>query len=242
MRRSLQFAVVLLTATFAASTLYAQDHGHHKGNGQGSGSTGGATSSVRATSGTGGTTQGGHRSLSTVPSRPYVNPFNQQIHLNPRGTGCFNCGYSSYGGYAYSGYEGNYNPAGPTTTDRVLANGGTFNSINSTPDTQQPPAQDQQPMYIRPEYPTQYSNENATINTSTHGDVVSASSDSPAILIFKDGTNMTIHNYAIYGANIVVLTPERKKFPIAALDVAATEKANEAAGYELKLPAVFTTH
>ena len=63
-----------------------------------------------------------------------------------------------------------------------------------------------------------------------------------AILIFKDGTNLTIHNYAIYGANIVVLTPERHKYPIAALDVAATEKANEAAGYELKLPAVFTSH
>lgn len=247
MRRSLQLATVLLTASLGASTLFAQGQSHQKGGAQNSGShaSRGTATNGRGT-GSSIVAQHGHRTLSTVPSPGYVSPFQQQIHLPGGGGGCYNCGYTTYGGYVYSGYEGTYNPVGPTTTDRILANGGTFNNINNTPDSQpqSTPQQPQQPqpMYIRPEYPTQYSADNGTVNSSLPSNMASASSDSPAILIFKDGTNLTIHNYAIYGTNIVVLTPERQKFPIAAIDIPATEKANEAAGYELKLPAVFTSH
>ncbi len=249
MKRSLQFASVLLAVTFAATTLVAQNQGTKKDESSTSGR-GTATSSTAGTSsrssGGGGTTAGSsqtfHRSLSTVPSPPKPNLFHPEIHLPGPRVGCHHCGYTTYDGYGYSGYEGNYyNPVGPTATDRILANGGTFNNVNDNYDDQQPEAQ-QKPIYIRPQYPTQYATDNSTVNTPIQNNVASASSDSPAILIFKDGTNLTIHNYAIYGANIVVLTPERRKFPIAALDVAATQKANEAAGYELKIPAVFTTH
>lgn len=184
------------------------------------------------------------RTLSTQPSPGPSDPFHRPIHLPGGGAGCYGCGYGVYGGYVYSGYEGNYYNSNvyPTATDRILANGGTFNNINDTyPQTESnPPAQ--QPIYIRPEYPTQYATDNSTVNTPLQSNVASASSDSPALLIFKDGTKLTIRNYAIYGANIVVLTPERRKFPIAALDISATQKANEDAGYELKLPAVFTSH
>ena len=237
MRRSLQFATILLTLSFAATTLLAQSRDHH-----GKAHSSGNTSSVTLRANTG--TQSGHRELSTQPSPGKPNPFQQQIHLNPVGTGCYNCGYGVYGGYVFGGYEGAYiNPVGPTASDRIIANGGTFNNINSAGNEDQAQtAAQQQPIYIRPEYPTQYAADNSTINTPIQVNTASASSDSPAILIFKDGTNLTIRNYAIYGANIVVLTPERQKYPIAALDVAATEKANEAAGYELKLPAVFTSH
>ena len=218
--------------------LSAQTRNHH-GKDQNSGNNGSVTFR-----GSTGASHSGHRSLSTQPSPGNPNPFQQQIHLNPTGTGCYNCGYGVYGGYVYGGYEGTYiNPVGPTASDRIIANGGTFNSINSAGgEDQQQPATQQQPIYIRPEYPTQYAADNSAINTPIQTTTASASSESPAILIFKDGTNLTIRNYAIYGANIVVLTPERHKYPIAALDVAATEKANEAAGYELKLPAVFTSH
>ena len=241
MRRSLQFAAVLLTFTFAATTLIAQSTTNRSaGN-----SSANSKSSTLSRPG-GSTSVSGHRVLSTHPSPPKPDPFHHPIHLPGGGTGCFNCGYNAYGGYVYGGYAGSYynpdyNPAGPTTTDRVLANGGTFNNINNADDPQQYAPQ-QAPIYVRPEYPTQYATDNSTVNTPIQNNVASAASDSPAILIFRDGTNLTIRNYAIYGANIVVLTPERKKFPIAALDVSATQKANEAAGYELKLPAVFTTH
>jgi hypothetical protein len=241
MRRSLQFAAVLLTFTFAATTLFAQSLSHDKGGNSASSKSVATTSSHRPAN----NFTSGHRMLSTHPAPANPDPFHRPIHLPGGGTGCINCGYYGYGGYGYGNYGANYydpdyNPAGPTTTDRVLANGGTFNSINDTGDPQ--PSAQQAPLYIRPEYPTHYATDNSTVNTPIQNNVASASSDTPAILIFRDGTNLTIHNYAIYGANIVVLTPERKKFPIAALDISATQKANEAAGYELKLPAVFTTH
>jgi hypothetical protein len=236
MRRSLQFAAILLTLSFAATTLCAQTRGTSSSNASG-------TSGGHHGGGTGGTSHFSGRTLSTQPSPGYVSPFHQEIHLPGGGAGCYNCGYGVYGGYVYSGYEGNYyNGVGPSATDRILANGGTFNNINDTSADQQQSAPQQQPIYIRPEYPTNYATDNSTVNTPLQNPTASASSDSPALLIFKDGTKLTIRNYAIYGANIVVLTPERRKFPIAALDVAATQKANEEAGYEFKIPAVFTSH
>lgn len=235
MRRSLQFATVLLSLLFAATTVFAQ---------RGDASASGSNAKGSAASGhNSGSSHSVGRELSTVPTKGYVNPFQQQIHLPGGGVGCHRCGYGVYGGYVYSGYEGNYyNGVGPTATDRILANGGTFNNINDTNSEQQQPAPQQQaPIYIRPEYPTNYATDNSTVNTPLQNNVASASSDSPALLIFKDGSKMTIRNYAIYGAYIVVLTPERRKFPIAALDVAATQKANEEAGYDLHLPAVFSS-
>ena len=250
MKRPLQLAAILLAMTFAATTLFAQSQGHKDSGTQGtssatagrSGGSGGGTT-ARGGTGGGGNNSHGHHNPAANTGFVHVDPFHPEIHLPGSRLGCRGCGYSTYGGYVYSGYEGNYyNSVGPTATDRILANGGTFNNINDSADEQPQAPQQQQPIYIRPEYPTHYATDNSTVNTPIQNSVASASSDSPAILIFKDGTNLTIRNYAIYGANIVVLTPERHKFPIAALDVTATQKANEAAGYELKIPAVFTTH
>jgi len=252
MKRPLQFAALLLAVTFAATTLFAQsqgnkDSGTHGSSNATAGRSGGHGIGTTARSGGGGgggeNNFHGHHNPTANTGFVHVDPFHPQIHLPGSRLGCYNCGYSTYGGYVYSGYEGNYyNSVGPTTTDRILANGGTFNNINNTDDSAQQTEPQQKPIYVRPEYPTQYATDNSTVNTPIQNSVASASSDSPAILIFKDGTNLTIRNYAIYGANIVVLTPERRKFPIAALDVTATQKANETAGYELKIPAVFTSH
>jgi hypothetical protein len=242
MRSLAKFAAVLFTLVFGATMLLAQEPRSGGNNSSGSHSSGRAF--VSSPAGHVNTSpQNFHRHLGTQPSPPYQSPFNQQIHLPGGGT---SGGYGYYGGYGhggygYTGYQGDItSAAGPTTTDRVLANGGTFNNINEAPDGQGA-QQQQQPIYIRPEYSTQYA-DNSTINTPVAASTVSAASDSPAILKFKDGTEMTVHNYAIYGAYIVVLTPERHKYPIANLDVAATQKANEAASYELHLPAVFTSH
>jgi len=240
MRRTAKLAAILLTMSLGVTTLLAQ-----RGMSDNSGNKSSGRSTASAASTNRGSMRPQGRSLGFQPSPPYVNPFQQQIHLNGPGAGCMNCGYSTYGGYVYSGYAGQpMNPMGPTATDAILANGGTFNNINATQQDAQPAPPPQAPpqvIYIRPDYPTQYS-DNATVNSPVQTPVASAASASPALLIFKDGTQMTIHNYAIYGAFIVVLTPERQRFPIAALDIAATQKANEAAGYDLKLPAVFEPH
>ena len=72
--------------------------------------------------------------------------------------------------------------------------------------------------------------------------VAEAAPDEPqpsTILVFKDGHKLEVENYAIVGANLFDLSAgHRQKIPIADLDVAATQKANEDQGIEFKLPSV----
>jgi hypothetical protein len=60
---------------------------------------------------------------------------------------------------------------------------------------------------------------------------------SPTILIFKDGHKQEVSNYAIVGTNLFDLTPgHRLKIALTAIDVTATEKANDDQGIDFKLP------
>ena len=57
------------------------------------------------------------------------------------------------------------------------------------------------------------------------------------ILIFKDGHKQEVSNYAIVGSNLFDLTPgHRLKIALSDLDLAATQKANDDAGVDFKLP------
>ncbi len=57
------------------------------------------------------------------------------------------------------------------------------------------------------------------------------------VLIFKDGHRVEVVNYAIVGDTVFDFSGERaRKIPIADLDLAATQKANDAVGVEFKLP------
>jgi hypothetical protein len=57
------------------------------------------------------------------------------------------------------------------------------------------------------------------------------------ILVFKDGHKQQVSNYAIVGANLFDLSNgRRQKIAISDLDVAATQKANDAQGVDFKLP------
>jgi len=56
-------------------------------------------------------------------------------------------------------------------------------------------------------------------------------------LIFRDKRTEEIQNYAIVGQTLWVLSAERaRKIPLADLDVAATQKANEDRGLEFEIP------
>src|SRR4051812_29328575 len=112
MRRSLQLATVFLTASLGATTLFAQGHGHRDGGGQGgrsSGPTPSGSGGANMNHGGSHSSSGSGRTLSTQPSPGYVSPFQQEIHLNPPTSGCYDCG-GYYGGGYYGGYAGNYNP------------------------------------------------------------------------------------------------------------------------------------
>ncbi|HTR26247.1 MAG TPA: hypothetical protein VMI10_19900 [Terriglobales bacterium] len=59
------------------------------------------------------------------------------------------------------------------------------------------------------------------------------------VLVFKDGHRSEIVNYAIVGGTLFDFSGDRaRKIRIADLDLVGTEKANDAAGVEFKLPPV----
>ena len=61
--------------------------------------------------------------------------------------------------------------------------------------------------------------------------------DQAVTLIFKDGrAPETIHNYALTRKTLYVTDARPREIPVAALDLAATEKVNRAAGVRFQLP------
>lgn len=61
-------------------------------------------------------------------------------------------------------------------------------------------------------------------------------SDVKTLLIFKDGVMREVSNYAIMGQYVFVFSGDRRKIPLAEIDVDATVKANEERGTEFKIP------
>jgi hypothetical protein len=59
----------------------------------------------------------------------------------------------------------------------------------------------------------------------------------PSVLIFRDGHQQEVTNYAIMGDSVYVFDKAHKKIALADLDVPATVKANDDRGLEFKVPA-----
>ena len=60
----------------------------------------------------------------------------------------------------------------------------------------------------------------------------------PTTLIFRDGHQQDVTNYAIMGQTVYILDEHSQKIPLTNLDVPATIKANDDRGVEFKVPAV----
>jgi hypothetical protein len=61
--------------------------------------------------------------------------------------------------------------------------------------------------------------------------------DDAVTLVFKDGrAPEKIHNYALTRTTVYVTDGRRREIPVAALDLAATEQVNRAAGVDFQLP------
>ena len=57
------------------------------------------------------------------------------------------------------------------------------------------------------------------------------------VLIFRDGTRKEVKNYAIMGKDLIELgSGSLHRFPIADIDLAATQKENDVRGLDFKLP------
>ncbi|MFZ0911662.1 MAG: hypothetical protein WBQ76_02410 [Candidatus Korobacteraceae bacterium] len=59
----------------------------------------------------------------------------------------------------------------------------------------------------------------------------------PTVLVFRDGHQQEVGNYAIMGQTVYVLDSRTQKISLADLDVPATVKANDDRGTEFKVPA-----
>jgi hypothetical protein len=56
-------------------------------------------------------------------------------------------------------------------------------------------------------------------------------------IVFKDGRPPEqIRNYALTQTNLYVMDQQRRDIPLDQIDLAATEKANRAAGIEFQVP------
>jgi hypothetical protein len=58
----------------------------------------------------------------------------------------------------------------------------------------------------------------------------------PTVLVFRNGKQQEVTNYAIMGDSLYVFDQGRKKIALADLDIAATVKANDDRGMEFKVP------
>jgi len=65
-----------------------------------------------------------------------------------------------------------------------------------------------------------------------------APAQEPTVLVFKDGRQLEVGNYAIVGATLIDLTPgHSRKIAISDLDLDATRRQNENRGVTFQLPA-----
>jgi hypothetical protein len=157
--------------------------------------------------------------------RGYGLPYGYGVGYDGLDYGWLDADDSGYGGADDSGYgyDGS-NDMGPYDDGSGVAAEG-----YAAPE---PPADDQ---------PVPYTAENAEpMPVERASRVVTAGSlynDDAVTLVFKDGrTPEKIHNYALTRTTLYVTDGRRREIPVAALDLAATEQANRAAGVNFQLP------
>lgn len=167
-----------------------------------------------------------------------------------------------YGGYYYPYYGYDYGYSAPVVIqdNSSLPGAGTFDSGQNNVESQSPDAptvfENRRPSeyFYRPQagansvldernsrYGERYTDgrEAASPEPQPHG-VVTANgnenNDTTTVLIFKDGVQREVTNYAIMGQYIFVFSGDRRKIPLSELNIDATKKANEDRGNEFKIP------
>ena len=175
------------------------------------------------------------------------------LHQHHRGNGCRNCYtypyYPYYPSYYVDPYSYGYGYANPVVIEdrSSLPGAGTFNS--SSPVYRQSAGNDsvidEQGGRFYERTVTERSSEplpdsDTRTRPSPTPPPVSANggeeNDVRTLLIFKDGRQMEVSNYAIMGTTVYVFTGDRRKIPLNELDVDATVKANEQRGTDFHVP------
>lgn len=123
-----------------------------------------------------------------------------------------------------SNYQG-----GPTIFDRR----------GSGPDSYIPPA-NSGPAHPRP---NQLAAGSQPEGAPSSDSAAASDTQTPTTLVFKDGRQLEVANYAIVGQTLYDLTPgHARKIALADLDLAATEKQNDGSGASFELPPSSQAH
>jgi hypothetical protein len=122
-------------------------------------------------------------------------------------------GYGGYYGYPYYGYPYYYGDNGYYPSDNYVDNGGYASD------------QDDQQQRLRQQ------RSSTTSQTPSKNDLHSLTE-----LVFQDKHTEEVQNYAIVGQTFWVFDGQMQRFPLSALDVSATIKANDARGVDFQLP------
>jgi len=172
-------------------------------------------------------------SVTSLPNYPSQNFYGRQNHY---GYGPYYKGYGYYGGLAYSvpyyyppdtGYYG-YDYVGNGGPDLYSgpppgANDPILHIIVEQPPANTPPASDP-PVAV----------EAPPLTPPTPAAEVKPGE--PTVLVFRNGHQQEVTNYAIMGDTLYVFDQGRKKIALADLDIPATVKANDDRGMEFRVP------
>lgn len=136
--------------------------------------------------------------------------------------GCYDDSYI-YNGDDFGGYGPDCYQPQPAQADQPVIYGDDQGGTPAPPPDYAPPAY-QPPAYEPPPAQTPHSTQVPTSQIAT-------------TIVFKDGRPPEqIHNYALTQTNLYVMDQQRRDIPLDQIDVAATEKANRAAGIEFQVP------
>lgn len=157
-----------------------------------------------------------------------TNPNSNFHHHNHNGVLSWGGAYAvPYYGYYDSGDDATNDPAGdqynggPTIFDR--------RGSGATP----PPATAPYPSRAR----SNYSQPDAASDAGAQPEAEAASDQPQTVLVFKDGHQVEVANYAIVGSTLYDLTGgHRQKIALADLDLTATAKQNDDRGIDFRLP------
>ena len=195
----------------------------------------------------------GHFGTGAFAGHPVVAPGQKAFiprHDHHRRDGCRNCySYPYYPSYYIDPYSYGYGYATPVVVEdnSSLPGAGTFNTSAPMyrPSVGNDSVIEEQGGHFYERTVTERSSEplpepDTRSRPAATPPPVSANgneeNDARTLLIFKDGRQMEVSNYAIMGTTVYVFTGDRRKIPLSELDVDATVKANEQRGTDFHVP------
>jgi len=159
-------------------------------------------------------------------------PINPNLHPHHRNNASLPWGGAVYSVPYYGYYDSSDQAADAAPDDQY--NGGPTVFDRRGPGTAPPQAPARYPSRAR----NDSSQPDSASDPASQSDTTPASDQPQTVLVFKDGHQVEVANYAIVGSTLYDLTGgHRQKIALADLDLSATAKQNDDRGIDFQLPA-----